>query len=303
MKSLERIFLVYEYLKKKQSSLDELLMYLKTHQHIISKRQLQRDIAKISFLLNKGEELVKYRDSKNNLILKIYVLKSVFNVEKPFDLKTLNTQFSELKITDTKKDFFFNLSLNSIPIKILKIENDFTSENHNFETRPLYFLPLTLINHRLNDYIAGYNMKKKTYQIFELSQIKEYNVLKYKKKYPIKDLKEGFKKHFLNRFGVTKNTNDQVYRIKLLFSSATGSYIQKRIWHSSQKFKKQNGLLEMTLKCGINRELLGWLNSWMYNVKILGPPELIEYYNKSLKEVLDLNSKLKPLVYKNLFTQ
>ena len=58
----------------------------------------------------------------------------------------------------------------------------------------------------------------------------------------------------------------------------------------------------MTFTCGINRELLGWLFSWMYNVKIIGPPELIDYYKKSLAKITQIHGS-ENLVYRNIFNK
>jgi hypothetical protein len=40
----------------------------------------------------------------------------------------------------------------------------------------------------------------------------------------------------------------------------------------------------------------------MYNVRIIGPPELIDYYKKSLAKITEINSS-KTLVYRNIFTK
>jgi hypothetical protein len=42
-------------------------------------------------------------------------------------------------------------------------------------------------------------------------------------------------------------------------------------WHATQKFPKKNGNTLMYLECGINRELLGWLFQWMYNIRVVEP--------------------------------
>ena len=57
----------------------------------------------------------------------------------------------------------------------------------------------------------------------------------------------------------------------------------------------------MRLECGINRELLGWLFQWMYNIKIIEPPLLKDYYYKTLQEIMNVNQTKNPLVYKNIF--
>ncbi|WP_299057025.1 WYL domain-containing protein [uncultured Polaribacter sp.] len=303
MKSLERINLLYKHLKKHTANLEELLIYLKTQKYIISKRQLQRDISKLNYFLKTGEQLVKDRDVTNSLLLRIYTIKQDTALEKPIDLSTFDTGFSNVKDQEDNsiREDFTTLILNATPIKITDIQNDVTSENYNFETRPLYFLPLQFINHRFNIYIGGYNIKQKTYQIFELSQLKRYHKIKNKKTYEIHRLQSEFKNELAKRFGITKNINEEVYEIKLAFSLVTGAYIRKRHWHHSQLFSRKEDRLEMSLTCGINRELLSWLHSWIYNVKVLEPPVLVDYFKKSIKEVETLNNKKIPLVYKNIF--
>jgi predicted DNA-binding transcriptional regulator YafY len=88
-----------------------------------------------------------------------------------------------------------------------------------------------------------------------------------------------------------------VYSITLEFSSSTGQFIKQYFWHSSQTFKEQNGKIIMQLQCGINRELIGWLFMWMYNVKVIEPLILKEYYTKSLKKNTEVNNEVQPLVY------
>ncbi len=57
----------------------------------------------------------------------------------------------------------------------------------------------------------------------------------------------------------------------------------------------------MTLQCGINREFIGWIFYWMYNVKIIESSILIDYYHRTLEEINIVNSTDYPLVYRNNF--
>ena len=112
----------------------------------------------------------------------------------------------------------------------------------------------------------------------------------------LKDLQELLN----NRFGITKNIDDKIYDIKLEFTNVTGSLVQKYTWHHSQKFILHEGNYIMTMKCGINRELLGWIFQWMYNVRILEPLVLTEYYSASIKKMNTIDSSL-AFVYNNIF--
>jgi hypothetical protein len=77
----------------------------------------------------------------------------------------------------------------------------------------------------------------------------------------------------------------------------------RHFWHSSQSFKEQNGKIIMYLHCGINRELIGWLYMWMYNVRVVEPQILKDYYTKALKKITQVNNEVQPLVYQNVFNR
>ena len=75
-----------------------------------------------------------------------------------------------------------------------------------------------------------------------------------------------------------------VYTIVLEFNACTGTYIKNFFWHHSQQFEElPGGNWKLTLKCGLNRELLGWIYQWMADVKILSPMALIDVYSQQLK--------------------
>ncbi|MNG35937.1 hypothetical protein D3C85_1814520 [compost metagenome] len=57
----------------------------------------------------------------------------------------------------------------------------------------------------------------------------------------------------------------------------------------------------MTMKCGINRELVGWIFQWMYNVRIIEPVILQDYYNQTLRKITGNGKSEKHLVYDNIF--
>ena len=148
--------------------------------------------------------------------------------------------------------------------------------------------------------MACYLIKSKTYAIFEINQFKKYTLERKSTTRDYDKLLFGYSNYAKSLFGVTKNVDDKIYRIKLEFSSVTGTYVESFVWHHSQKFKHQNNKVIMTLKCGINRELVGWIFMWMYNVRIVEPPELQDYYNKTIKEIQQINKK-DMLLYRNIF--
>ena len=120
---------------------------------------------------------------------------------------------------------------------------------------------------------------------------------------PKLELIDKFNNELHNRFGVTKNINSETYAIKIEISSVLAGFIKSHHWHSSQKFYKKSGNTLMVLNCGINRELLGWLFQWMYNIRVIEPKILKDYYEKTIKEIQNNSVSKTSLVYRNIFIE
>lgn len=304
MKKIERLHYIYQLLKKEKLTSDEILVSLNKKERL-GIRQFQRDFKDIPLILNGNEKLITYRNSNR--------IKSFQIVDKLKHNNSRNTK--EASINSIRKTNFFTSKLmlenedeikkleqtiignNSILIK--KLHLDSTGDNYLFTQRNIQFKPLELLFHRGTYYVGGYNIRKKIIQIFEVNQIKEYEYLK--SEILESELKSKLDNELKQRFGVSKNINEDTYTIKLKFSSVTGNFIMNHFWHSSQSFEVKKGKVIMTLQCGINRELIGWIFYWMYNVKIIEPPILIDYYHRTLEEINLVNSTDYPLVYRNIF--
>ncbi|WP_281323865.1 WYL domain-containing protein [Flavobacterium sp. IMCC34518] len=214
----------------------------------------------------------------------------------------INTHFYEIT-----KDTIFNANINQLIsavtnrkyIKIIELINDYTVDNHQFKTDSVNFAPVAIIYHRGAFLIAGIESKNQEAVIYEIGQLKNFKILD--KGYNYEQFSNRIKNEFDKRFGITKNMTDDVYEIVLEFTSVTGALVSKYFWHHSQHFEKKKGNWIMTMKCGINRELMGWLFQWMYNVRILEPAILQMNYDKTLDEMIANRKNQKSLVYKNIF--
>ena len=148
--------------------------------------------------------------------------------------------------------------------------------------------------------MAGIKNGKQDVVIYEVGQLKEFEVLKRGFNFDL--FSKNIKAEMYKRFGITKNMTTDVYDIELEFTSVTGALVSKFFWHETQQFKKiTGGNWKMTFRCGINRELVGWLFQWMYNVRIVQPHVLIDKYDQTLKEIIANRQKEKAFVYRNIF--
>jgi predicted DNA-binding transcriptional regulator YafY len=214
----------------------------------------------------------------------------------------INTHFYEIT-----KDTIFNANINQLIravtsrkyIKIIELVNDYTVDNHRFKTDSVNFAPVSIIYHRGAFLIAGIESKNQEAVIYEIGQLKRFTILD--KGYNYEQFYNRIETELGKRFGITKNMTDEVYEIVLEFTSVTGALVSKYFWHHSQHFEKKKGNWVMTMKCGINRELMGWLFQWMYNVRILEPSVLQINYDKTLDEMIINRKNKKSFVYKNIF--
>lgn len=218
------------------------------------------------------------------------------------DQQLINSHFYEIT-----KGVAFNTNIDNIiwalthkkHIRIDELIDDVTVDNHVFKTARIDFAPVFIIYHRGTFLVSGIENRRQDIVIYEIGQLKKIQVLD--KGYNYESLSKKIKTELDNRFGVTKNINDEVYHIKIEFSSTTGALVSRLFWHHSQHFEKKKGNYIMSMRCGINRELIGWIFQWMYNVRIIEPAILQEYYSKTLDEMIANSNTKKPLVYRNIF--
>lgn len=185
-------------------------------------------------------------------------------------------------------------------LEIELVKDDETGHNLDLDAAKLIVCPIKLILHRASYYLACLNCKTEAVEVYGIRQLGQINLSKSFSDF--QDMRRLVDQELDKRFGVTKNIDDQVYDIEIEFASSTGRFIEDHFWHSSQKITKTNGTYLMSMRCGINRELMGWLFIWMYNARIKQPPLLKELYKKALKECETTIEEETPLVYRNIFS-
>lgn len=300
MKQTERLHFIIETLREGSQTIHELKQLIEERSAPISVRQIQRDLNEIDKFLPRDEKLISYRRN----YLKYYKIEknTDYNSIHKMDDAIIETNFYEQKLSkvDTEKlEIIKNAIEGSKSIIVSNLINDETGDNYNFTTTNISFIPLKIIYHRNSLYVGGYNNKKNIVQIFGINQLQNITLSKaYKNKTELSDVLQT---ELMARFGVSKNIDSHVYDIKIEMSSVLAGFIKNHFWHHSQKYTKRNNNLILNLKCGINREMLGWLFQWMYNIRVIEPPILKEYYEKTLHEIQKNVTSKYPLVYKNIF--
>lgn len=209
----------------------------------------------------------------------------------------LNTHFNEI-VFDKEFQDKFNQTLWSVSnhrsIEIIACKGDSVSMYKSI-TFPFVFHPLKVIYHRGSFFVAGMIESSKRCLVLDLYQITEFKLSNLS--FPFKREMAILDGNLKARFGVGQNINDEVYDVIVDFASLTGEFVRAHTWHHSQQFEPlPNGNLRMHLKCGINRELIGWIFMWMGHVKIIQPQTLKDYHKEQLALILKA-SQSDELVY------
>jgi predicted DNA-binding transcriptional regulator YafY len=91
-----------------------------------------------------------------------------------------------------------------------------------------------------------------------------------------------------NTFGVLPNFDDKVYDIEIEFAGHTGVFVKSMQWHHSQVFETlPNGNQLMRLRCGLNREIIGFIMNFLSNAKVIRPQRLKNMVVERLEGMLD----------------
>jgi len=192
---------------------------------------------------------------------------------------------------------FYNAIIENKKIKIIRKVLDATCVNTKISQFSM--VPISLIYHNGSMFISGLTQTNRII-IFDVSQIVEYSIStkRFKRN---NDFIELLKQELSNRFGVSENIDDNVYDIEIEFSTLTGEYLKLFNIHPTQKFRYTNNGYILSLKCGINRELVSWIFNWMDNARIIKPEKLKNIYIKQVNNIIRLNSTDSKLNYSNIF--
>ncbi|WP_396152433.1 WYL domain-containing protein [Flavobacterium sp.] len=295
-----RLRLVYTTLKIRPFSLNELTVLYASSGYLKSRRQIQRDLKEVELFFQEKESIKSFYVLKEKYFHIQSTLPSIDDSNEGNALHYTSFNLPKSKPNESSKRALINEAISKNNMLFIRdLKNDETGDNFSFTSKKIQIIPVLMIFHRNNYYIGGYNVSQNQVVIYGIRQMEGVSILP--KTCKPKDYYYLVSKELDSRFGVTKNINSNIYIIQIEISNVLSEFVQNHTWHHSQQFEKKKGKTLLTLTCGINRELLGWLFQWMYNIKIIEPKILRTYYEKAIKEVMAVHNDKKSLVYKNIF--
>lgn len=296
-----RIHYLKNALASNTMSYNDIASYYRNLNITKSIRQIQRDLKELEGCLDANCKLITTFNNKEKYFF-IEKTRDIIIDNKESLSNIIKTNFYEpyLLREDEEKINLLKKAINEgKTIKISKIINDVTGDNTYFDSHKSPITPIKLIQHRNSYYLGGYLTKRKKIAFFDIKQLVDIKILNKKGNSVL--LIDKMNDELKKRFGITKNINNKIYTIKIEIAPVLVTFIKNNHWHISQKIKKEKSKNYLYLTCGINRELIGWLFQWMYNVKIVEPEILKEYYSKSIKKMFENHQNTTPLVYRNIF--
>ncbi|MCP2037369.1 MULTISPECIES: YafY family protein [Chryseobacterium group] len=250
--------------------------------------------------------LVKSReetfDRIENLFYKNYSKSNFEDFSVFADQQIANSYFYELLSLDgyqkTLNDAIWSIQ-HKREMRLLEVGYDYTSIPQAI-AYPVDFLPLQILYHRGVIHLLGFVKGKNKIIAIALNQLKKYSLTN--NMFDNRDLLATLSREMENRFGITNNMDDEIYDIEIEFSELTAEFVKHHFWHHSQNFSKiDNGNYVMTLRCGINRELVGWIFQWMSNARVIKPTVLKQLVKEKHQEILDHYQSETPLTSSNSF--
>jgi proteasome accessory factor B len=126
--------------------------------------------------------------------------------------------------------------------------------------------PYTLLVYKKGLYLAGFSHQHREIRTFALDGFRAVDWLKgdrfeYPADFRPEQLTEG-------AFGMIRG---EPTRIRILFDSRVARYVQRRQWHPSQRFRRVDGGIEMTMDVRGAIEIVSWVLGFGEHAQILEP--------------------------------
>ncbi len=129
--------------------------------------------------------------------------------------------------------------------------------------------PYTLLVYKKGLYLAGFSHQHREVRTFALDGFREVDWLRgdsfdYPAEFRPEQLTEG-------AFGLIRG---EPTRVRVLFDANVARYVQRRQWHATQRFRRVEGGIELTMDLHGTTEVVSWLLGFGDKVTVLEPQAL-----------------------------
>ena len=295
--STARLILIVNKLRKKSSSLKEILDYLdeesdlQGYNYRISTRTFQRDLEDIRSLYNidiqydfstkvyylENEE---QQDTMKERILEAF---DTFNALNVCDRISKYIHFEKRRPQGTENLYgLIHAIKNSkcISFNYAKFWDDFTTKRT--------IEPYALKEFSNRWYVMGKDLKDGAIKTFALDRLSDFQILNTAFVYPTNF---NIEKHFEFCFGIISPNDEKPQKITLTFDAHQGKYIKTLPLHATQRIiKDTKDELQIELTLCITHDFIMEILSYGDTVEVLGPQRLIDEIKQIVKRTLQYYS-------------
>ena len=130
--------------------------------------------------------------------------------------------------------------------------------------------PYTLMVYKKGLYLVGWSQRHREIRTFALDAFKEVAWLRgdkfeYPADYRPERVTEG-------AFGLIRGS--EVTRVRILFDAKVARYVERVMWHPTQRFKSTAAGLEMTMEVRGTTEVVGWVLGFGEKARVVAPAAL-----------------------------
>ena len=291
--STARLILIVNKLRKKPSSLKEILDYLdeesdlQGYNYRISTRTFQRDLEDIRSLYNLDIQYnfstkVYYLDNEDQQdTMKERILEAfdTFNALNVSDRISKYIHFEKRRPQGTENLYgLIHAIKNSkcISFNYSKFWDDYTTKRT--------IEPYALKEFSNRWYVMGKDLKDGAIKTFALDRLSDFQILNTAFVYPTNF---NIEKHFEFCFGIISPNDEKPQKITLSFDAHQGKYIKTLPLHSTQRIiKDTKDELQIELTLCITHDFIMEILSYGDTVEVLGPQRLIDEIKQIVKRTL-----------------
>ena len=295
--STARLILIVNKLRKKSSSLKEILDYLdeesdlQGYNYRISTRTFQRDLEDIRSLYNMDIQYnfstkvyyLENEDQQDTMKERILEAFDTFNALNVSDRISKYIHFEKRRPQGTENLYgLIHAIKNSkcISFNYAKFWDDFTTKRT--------IEPYALKEFSNRWYVMGKDLKDGAIKTFALDRLSDFQILTTAFEYPTNF---NIEKHFEFCFGIISPNDEKPQKITLSFDAHQGKYIKTLPLHATQRIiKDTKDELQIELTLCITHDFIMEILSYGDTVEVLGPQRLIDEIKQIVTRALQYYS-------------
>ena len=295
--STARLILIVNKLRKKSSSLKEILDYLdeesdlQGYNYRISTRTFQRDLEDIRSLYNMDIQYnfstkvyyLENEDQQDTMKERILEAFDTFNALNVSDRISKYIHFEKRRPQGTENLYgLIHAIKNSkcISFNYAKFWDDFTTKRT--------IEPYALKEFSNRWYVMGKDLKDGAIKTFALDRLSDFQILNTAFVYPTNF---NIEKHFEFCFGIISPNDEKPQKITLTFDAHQGKYIKTLPLHATQRIiKDTKDELQIELTLCITHDFIMEILSYGDTVEVLGPQRLIDEIKQIVTRALQYYS-------------